>query len=503
MKYGLSESQLQEIIAFISQYPEIEEAVLFGSRAIDTFKEASDIDIALKGEFVNHGLAAKLKYNIEEDTYLPFFFDFVAYPTITNEDLKKHIDTKGVLIYRKGGPGISEWKEYCLGDLAEKIAMGPFGSNIKVETFKDSGIPIISGMHLHGIRLIDNNFNYITKEHADKLISSNVYRHDVIFTHAGTIGQVSYIPDTSRFKRYIISQRQFYLRCNPKKLDYKYITYFFKSPLGQHLIDANTNQTGVPSIAQPVTFLKNAEVPIPPLAEQRAIAAVLSSLDDKIDLLHRQNKTLEAMAEALFRQWFVEEADEGWKEGTVADLIDFNPNRKLPKGTPAPYLGMASLSISTFMPTDWCEREFSSGMKFMNGDTLIARITPCLENGKTAFITFLKENETGWGSTEYIIMRPKEPLHPFFAYTLARTKDFRDYAEGCLEGTSGRQRVNIDHLMIYPISLPDKQTIENFNSLARSIVPKLSQNAQQIRTLEKLRDTLLPKLMSGKVRVSV
>jgi type I restriction enzyme S subunit len=394
-----------------------------------------------------------------------------------------------------------------LGEVADKIAMGPFGSNIKVETFKDSGIPIISGMHLHGIRLIDSDYNFISQDHADRLINSNVYRHDVIFTHAGTIGQVSYIPDTSKYERYIISQRQFYLRCNPEKLDYKYITYFFKSPYGQYLIDSNTNQTGVPSIAQPVSFLKNVDILLPPLPEQQAIAAVLSSLDDKIDLLHRQNKTLEALAETLFRQWFVEPCKdglpEGWREGKVSDLIYFNPNRILRKGAVAPYLAMASLSTTTFMPTEWREREFSSGMKFINGDTLLARITPCLENGKAAFITFLKETETGWGSTEYIVMRPKEPIHPFFAYTLAKNSDFRDYAEGCLEGTSGRQRVNIDHLMKYPIIIPDQHTIDTFNSIAEVIVPKLDCNAKQIRILEKLRDTLLPKLMSGEVRVEV
>jgi predicted nucleotidyltransferase len=111
MKYGLSEEQLKEIIAKISGFPEIEEAVLFGSRAIDTFKEASDVDIALKGAKVKAALAAKLKFIFEEDTYLPFFFDFVAYPTITNEKLKEHINKKGVVIYRKDPSG-QDLQEY-------------------------------------------------------------------------------------------------------------------------------------------------------------------------------------------------------------------------------------------------------------------------------------------------------------------------------------------------------------------------------------------------------
>jgi len=243
---------------------------------------------------------------------------------------------------------------------------------------------------------------------------------------------------------------------------------------------------------------ENLQTSLPEHPEQKAIASVLSSLDDKIDLLHRQNKTLEAMAETLFRQWFVEEAQE---EKIIADLINFNPTRKLAKGMSAPYLEMAALSTTTFAPEGWYDREFSSGTKFVNGDTLLARITPCLENGKTAFITFLEPDQVAWGSTEYIVMRPKDFLHPFFAYTLSRNNDFRDYAEGCLEGSSGRQRVNVDHLRNYDIKLPSIEVLSGFNAFAESTVQKLHANAEQIRTLEKLRDTLLPKLMSGEVRV--
>lgn len=101
MKFGLSEKQLHEIIEFISSYTEVEEAILFGSRAIGTFKAASDVDIALKGENITASLAAKMKFNIEEDSYLPFFFDFLAYSTITNESLIKHIDKKGIVLYRR------------------------------------------------------------------------------------------------------------------------------------------------------------------------------------------------------------------------------------------------------------------------------------------------------------------------------------------------------------------------------------------------------------------
>jgi type I restriction enzyme S subunit len=237
---------------------------------------------------------------------------------------------------------------------------------------------------------------------------------------------------------------------------------------------------------------------IPSLTVQKAIVKILSSLDDKIDLLHRQNKTLEALAETLFRKWFVEDGDE---QKLISDYVDFNPQRILPKGSTAPYLEMSNANTDTFHPVDWYDREYSSGMKFINGDTLLARITPCLENGKASYITFLGKNQAGWGSTEFIVLRPKVDIHPLFAYALVKNRDFRDYAEGCLEGSSGRQRVNVDHLMNFEINALQKEVICEFNGIMESIEPKLVSNFMEIRTLERLRDTLLPKLMSGEMRV--
>ena len=276
--------------------------------------------------------------------------------------------------------------------------------------------------------------------------------------------------------------------------------YYVTVDLYETLRSLGGGGTAVPILNK--SDFENIDISLPIIPEQKAIAAVLSSLDDKIDLLHRQNQTLEAMAATLFRQWFVEEAQEDWEDGVISDLVEFNPPRKLTKGTIAPYLEMASLSTDTFNPEGWYDREFSSGTKFMNGDTLLARITPCLENGKTAYVTILNKDQVGWGSTEYIVMRPKGDLHPFFAYVLARNSDFREFAEGCLAGSSGRQRVETNLLMSYRIKIPADDIVKKFNAVAESISPKLHSNAVQIRTLEKLRDNLLPKLMSGEVRMA-
>ncbi|MCQ8127652.1 restriction endonuclease subunit S, partial [Methylomonas rivi] len=341
---------------------------------------------------------------------------------------------------------------------------------------------------------------FIGNDTFEKLKSFQLKTNDLIISCSGTVGKISVIKEDD--PKGIISQALLILRPDVDKLEINYLYYFLSSKQGFELLTQASHGSVQINIAERKVVEK---IPflLPSLPEQKAIAAVLSSLDDKIDLLHRQNKTLEAMAETLFRQWFIEEAQEDWKDGVISDLVEFNPPRKLAKGTIAPYFEMASLSTTTFNPDVWYDREFSSGTKFINGDTLLARITPCLENGKTAYLTILENNQVGWGSTEYIVMRSNENLHPFFTYTLARNSDFRDFAEGCLAGSSGRQRVEISHLMGYPIKKPSLQVIEQFNAVADSIVPKLHSNAVQIRTLESLRDTLLPKLMSGEVRVNV
>ena len=185
--------------------------------------------------------------------------------------------------------------------------MGPFGSSIKVETFVPEGIPIISGQHLRGVRLDEHSgFNFISPEHAQRLGNSNVRTGDVIFTHAGNIGQASYIPEGSRYSRYVISQRQFYMRCDRSKVTPEFIALYFKSPEGRHQLLANSSQVGVPSIAQPVTYLRSIEIPVPPLPEQKSIAHILGTLDDKIELNRRMNQTLEEMARAIFQDWFVD-----------------------------------------------------------------------------------------------------------------------------------------------------------------------------------------------------
>lgn len=387
---------------------------------------------------------------------------------------------------------MSEWKEYRLGDLGTVIT-GKTPSAHNPEDWGDNMLFITPSDYRNYRKYATNSERKLSKVGMDRLEKKILPANSILVTCIGSdMGKVvingeqcvtnqqinAIVPNTS---------------VNNDFLYYRLISIY------DTLRMYGGDGTAVPIVNK--NDFENIKIEIPQLDEQKRIASILCSLDDKIDLLNRENATLEAMAEALFRQWFIEEAKEDWEEGIISYLIDFNPTRKLAKDTNAPFLEMSNLSTSTYAPIYWYDRAFSSGTKFQNGDTLLARITPYLENGKTAYVDFLNEGQIGWGSTEFIVMRSKMGLHPFFSYIVAKYQDFRDYAESCMAGSSGRQRVDVDNLKNYPISIPDIITIHQFNAAIESFVSKMQINNKQINNLKIQRDILLPELMSNEINI--
>ena len=272
----------------------------------------------------------------------------------------------------------------------------------------------------------------------------------------------------------------------------------------------------------------------PPLPEQRAIAHVLGTLDDKIELNRRMNETLEQMARALFKSWVVDfdpvrakmegrdtglppdiaalfpdrlvpselgDIPEGWEVKALGEVVELNPAEPLKRGTPAPYLDMAALPTSGPSPDEAALREFKSGTRFRNGDTLFARITPCLENGKTAFVQALSSDTVGWGSTEFIVMRAIRPVPPEYTYLLARDPNFRAHAVQSMTGTSGRQRARTEALAPYPLPYPPNDTWAAFGLLMEGLFTRIESNRQETLSLTAQRDALLPRLVSGGMKL--
>ncbi len=248
------------------------------------------------------------------------------------------------------------------------------------------------------------------------------------------------------------------------------------------------------------------------------------------------NRALEGMTRAIFKAWFIDfepvkakaagatsfpgmpqeifaqlpnqfvesrigEIPDGWEDASLDLLFEINPRRTLRKGENAPYLAMADMPTQGHAPDHWTDRPFGSGMRFKNGDTLVARITPCLENGKTAFVDFLPNDTIGWGSTEYIVFRPRPPLPEIYAYCLARSAPFRDFAISNMTGTSGRQRVPVSSLSHFTSIRASDVVVEAFGGIVEHLFATIAANKRENRVLLAMRDDLLPKLISGEIRV--
>ena len=239
----------------------------------------------------------------------------------------------------------------------------------------------------------------------------------------------------------------------------------------------------------------------PDMETQREISSILDNLDDKIEVNRRINDNLEQQAQALFDEVLMDTKLP--RNRFLKDYAFVNPARSMKKGEIARYIDMSSLPTKGSFPSDWVDKPYNGGMKFKNGDTLMARITPCLENGKTAYINFLNKDEIAFGSTEYIVMAPHEGIPSEMFYFLARNEDFVSYAVAHMNGSSGRQRVSASDIENY--IMPDIPThlIEQFGMKAKAIMETIKTNSLESRRLAALRDTLLPKLMSGDININV
>ncbi|HOX27248.1 MAG TPA: restriction endonuclease subunit S [Candidatus Krumholzibacteria bacterium] len=419
--------------------------------------------------------------------------------------------------------------EARLADLCESIVDCPHSTPV----WTDSGVVVLRNQNIRNGRLDLSEPSYTDEAHfVDRTRRALPTEDDLVITREAPMGEVCMIPPDLRC---CLGQRMVLLRPNRQRAEPRYLLYALQSKAVQHEIGVNEG-TGSTVSNLRIPLLAALPIPTRPLPEQRAISHILGTLDDKIELNRRMSETLESIARALFKSWFVDfdpvrakvegrdpglpdaiadlfpdaltehpdlgEIPEGWEVRPLPEVVAVNPSRTLRRGEVAPYLDMANMPTRNHSPDLVVERDFGSGMRFVNGDTLVARITPCLENGKTAFVDFLDADQVGWGSTEYIVLRPRPPLPPEFAYCLARSAAFRDFAILSMTGSSGRQRVPADSLSHFKLVVAPKPVVDLFGSLVHPLFARAGAATRASRTLTALRDALLPKLISGELRVT-
>ena len=391
---------------------------------------------------------------------------------------------------------MAEWKDYTVADVISTVIdyRGKTPKKLGGD-WSASGYRALSAKNIKMGKIVqDDSIRYVSEEMYKKWMKEEIQKEDILITSEAPFGQIYYWDSDEKI---VLSQRLFAIRVNQSFYP-KYIYFYMTSAYFQAELDGRATGTTVVGLRQPE--LLKCKILAPEYQEQKKIADTLWCLEQKINSNEKINDNLEQQAQA----WLNELLDRYANSTTVLihEIAEINPKRNLSKGTSAKCIEMANLPTTGSFPNGWIEKEYNGGMKFCNGDTLIARITPCLENGKTAFINFLDKNEIAYGSTEYIVISAKSNYSSSFFYFLARNHDFVDYAVKNMNGSSGRQRVSGDTISKYRIPVIPREKLESFTNHAEIALKTIKNNSLQNMRLSMTRDALLPKLMSGELKVN-
>lgn len=376
---------------------------------------------------------------------------------------------------------MSEWRECKLAEAPLEILDGDRGKNYPAQ---DEFMPCGHCLFLStkNVRIDGFEFSecqFISKERDELLRKGKLERDDLVLTTRGTVGNLGFYDSSVTYDNIRINSGMVIIRPKKDELIPAFNYYLFRKLQS----DFHTFTSGSAQPQLPIRDMKAVDVSVPPLSEQKAIASVLSSLDDKIDLLHRQNKTLEAMAETLFRQWFVEEAQEDWEEGRLGDVIELHYGKGLKAeeraGSGYPVVGSSGI-------VDYHTEFLVKGPGIVIG-----------RKGTLGKVIYLWDNFYPIDTTYYVKSKV-ESAGLLYEYFLLKTIGFED-----MNTDSAVPGLNRDIALSTELKIPPENKLHGFNELVADFVGKLKTNRDQIRTLEKLRDTLLPKLMSGEVQVEI
>ncbi len=389
---------------------------------------------------------------------------------------------------------MSEWKEISLSELLTKITKGttpPRGKG-----FVDVGINYIKSEAIsYDGKIDESTFVYIDEETHEKFKRSQLEEDDILFSMAGiflgknAIVQKKHLPANT-------NQALAIIRLNQELAIPKYISNFLRQP---SIIDYINNMSG--QSAQPnINFqeISSIEIKLPPLPEQTAIASVLSSLDDKIDLLHRQNQTLEKMAEALFRQWFVVEAKVDWEIRPLSSIADFLNGLACQKFPPKnaidklPVLKIKELSSGITENSDWATTDVKAEYIVKNGDVIFAWSASLMVKIWNGLDCILNQHL-------FKVTSDKFPKWYYYNWCKYHLNEFISISSSHATTMGHIKRGDLDNAMVI---VPDNNSLKEMGQSMSPLMEKQIMNNKQIRTLSILRDTLLPKLMSGEVRVA-
>ncbi|MCD4721810.1 MAG: restriction endonuclease subunit S [Desulfobacula sp.] len=515
MSSGLTKKDIKTIIQVLGKYPEVETAVLYGSRAMGTYQRGSDIDIALKGGKLTSSICSHIHFELEEETLLPYFFDITDYQSIKNEKLKEHIDRVGKIIY---GIDNGEWQECFLDEIIEIVGGGT--PKTSVEEYWSGNIPWLSVVDFGN----DNRWVFKTEKSITEIGLKNsstklLNKGDLIISARGTVGELAQLSGAMAFNQSCYGLRAKFPLSNA------YLYYLLKYNLQK--LKKNTHGSVFNTITRD-TF-KNIDVKYPASKNEiNKIENTLSCIDLKIDNLQRQNQILEKIAQTLFKQWFVDfnfpdengksykdsggemvgselgEIPGGWMVKKLGNclkaLID---NRgKTPKFVES---GIPALSAKFVKNGNLINRDkfnfvlhdlFNQSEKLLIGDIIMTSEAPLGE------LYYISENTKYYPAQRVFAMRAdQQVVLPSYLYFWLDSF-VGQYLVKRRGSGSTVQGIKQSELKECEVIIPDWRLIELADSSLKIILLKKEKNETQIQILAKTRDTLLPKLMSGQIRVS-
>ena len=386
-------------------------------------------------------------------------------------------------------------KEIELSTAITDIAAGPFGSNLKVECFVPSGFPIIDGANLKGYKVTDNITKFVTEEKARSLSRSIAHRGDVIVTISGTIGQIAYIPEDSLYDEYLCSQRQFRVSFDSSMVYVPYLVFYFHTFEGQNKILSFANQTGVPALSQPLKNFKKIRLCLPSLQEQRRIASIVETINDKIENNIKINDNLADLLQTIYQGRFGNDIL-AVNQGVLSDICSYSTDKVAVSelnvrtyfSTENMLSGKAGSTEATSLPTT------SQTTACHKGDTLISNIRPYFKK-----IVYC-EDKCGC-STDVLCFTPSQPCYSAYLFSTLYADKFFAFMVAGSKGTK-MPRGDKQQIMTYPVVLPLEEELAGFNTIASPLLEQIYSNRAENKRLSILRDTLLPKLMSGEIDVS-
>lgn len=392
------------------------------------------------------------------------------------------------------------YETYRIADLIDEIAMGPFGSNIKVSCFVDSGVPVLNGSNLEGFSLSEKTFRYVTRKKADSLNKANAHRGDIVITHRGTLGQIVFIPQDSKYDRYVISQSQFRVRCNDKVLP-EYLVYYFHTPIGQHKLLSNASQVGVPALARPSSTFQQIEVVLPELSIQKCVVEIISTIQKKIVNNQELNDNLYAQAKAIFDNHFIniDAIPAGWRKGNLLDIANYLNGLAMQKFRPHGHeIGLPVLKI----------KELRQGSCDDSSELCSLSIKPeyIIHNGDVVFSwsgSLLVDIWCGGtcGLNQHLFKVTSDVYDKWFYYLWTAHHLARFIAIAADKATT-MGHIKREELAKAEVLIPCEEDYTSFNSIMQPIFELIISNRIESRKLAALRDELLPKLMTGEIDVS-